>query len=90
MRLAGELRMEGDEKGQKQHQECGVSQWEMGNPRGLAVYCCILAVCVGRDIGVVSRIILQNTHLESSLVSSCLSIPHLVQNYHIATELVGS
>lgn len=82
--------MEGDEKGQKQHQECGVSQWEMGNPRGLAVYCCILAVCVGRDIGVVSRIILQNTHLESSLVSSCLSIPHSVQNYHIATELVGS
>lgn len=52
------------------------------------MYYCILAVCVDGDIGVVSRIILQNTDLEISLVSSCWSVPHSAQNYRTTTELV--
>lgn len=70
--------MKGDEKGQKFHP----GMYHSGRWRNLEVYYCILAVYVyvDRDIGVMSKTVLQNTSLQISLVSSCLSVPHWMVN----------
>lgn len=80
MRLAREITMKGDEKGQKSH----LGMWSITVVDGEtwrfdSVLLCS-AVYVDGDIGITSKTGLQNTDLQIALLSSSLSVLHLMQN----------